>query len=59
MIFICCHWVSTRWQWSVDVYKNRKQTAQYEKQYTKQYKNNTETQNTKKKKNKNTKQKLA
>jgi len=31
----------TRWQWSVNLYKNRKQTARKEKQYTKQYKNNT------------------
>jgi len=49
MIFIDCNWVSTRWQWSVDLYKNRKETASYmqkEKQYTEQYKNNTQTQNT-------------
>jgi hypothetical protein len=38
MIFIYCKWVSIRWQWSVDLYKNRKETAQNEKQYTKQYK---------------------
>ena len=40
MIFIYCNWGSTRWQWSVDLYKNRKQTVQKEKQRTKQYKNN-------------------
>jgi len=39
VIFIYCKWVSTRWQWSVDLYENRKETAQKEKQYTKQYKN--------------------
>jgi len=26
-IFIYCKWVSTRWQWSVNLYKNRKETA--------------------------------
>jgi len=35
MIFIYCNWVSARWQWSVDLYKNRKETAQKEKQYKK------------------------
>jgi len=39
MIFIYCNWVSTQWQWSVDLYPYRKETAQKEKQYTKQYKN--------------------
>jgi len=29
MMFIYCNWVSTRWQWSVDLYKNRKETAIY------------------------------
>jgi len=38
-LFIYCNWVSTRWQWSVDLYENRKETAQKEKRYTKQYKN--------------------
>ena len=38
-IFIYCKWVSTRWQWSVELYNNRKETEQKEKQYTKQYKN--------------------
>jgi hypothetical protein len=60
MIFIDCSWVSTRWQGSVDIYKNRKETAQKEKQYTKQYTNNTKTiQKIRKHKveNKNTKQK--
>jgi len=31
MIFIYCNWVSTRWQWSVDLYKHRKETTQKEK----------------------------
>ena len=26
---ISCNWVSTRWQWSVDLYKTRKETAIY------------------------------
>jgi len=29
MIFIYCSWVSTRWQWSVDWYKNRERKAIY------------------------------
>ena len=29
--FIDCNWVSTRWQWSVNLCKNRKETAQKEK----------------------------
>ena len=29
MIFIYCSWVSTRWQWSVNLYRNRKETAIY------------------------------
>ena len=33
MIFIDSNWVSTRWQWSVDLCKNGKETAQKEKQY--------------------------
>ena len=37
-LFIYCNWVSSWWQWLVDLYKNRKQTTQKEKQYTKQYK---------------------
>jgi hypothetical protein len=44
MLFIYSNWISTRWQWSVDLYKNRKETAQNEKQYTKNIKN-TKTQN--------------
>ena len=28
-IFICCNWFSSRWQRSVDLYKNRIQTAIY------------------------------
>jgi hypothetical protein len=35
MIFIYCNWVSTRLQWSADLYKNRKEIAQKEKQNTK------------------------
>jgi len=38
-LFIYCNSVSTRWQWSVDLYRNRKETSQKEKQYRKQYKN--------------------
>jgi len=38
-IFIYCNWVSTRWQCSVDWYESRKERAQKERQYTKQYKN--------------------
>jgi len=34
------NWISTWWQGSVDLYKNRQETAQKEKQYTKHYKNN-------------------
>ena len=38
--FIYCNWLPTRWQWLVDLYKKRKETAIYkEKQYTKHYKN--------------------
>jgi len=39
-IFIYCKFVSTRCQWSVDLYKNRKEAEHKEKQYTEQYKNN-------------------
>jgi hypothetical protein len=31
MIFIYCNWVSTWWQWSVNLYKNRKETAIYKR----------------------------
>jgi hypothetical protein len=31
MIFVYCNWVSNRWQWSVNLYKNRKETAIYER----------------------------
>jgi hypothetical protein len=44
MIFIYCNWVSTRWQRSVDMYKNRKETAIYRRGNDVQ--NNTKTQNT-------------
>ena len=33
VIFIYCNLVSTSWLWSVDLYKNRKETAQKENQY--------------------------
>ena len=33
-IFIYCSWVSTRWQRSVDLYRNRKETAIYTKEGT-------------------------
>ena len=33
MIFIDCNWISSRWQWSVVLYRNGKETAQKEKQY--------------------------
>jgi hypothetical protein len=39
MKFIYSNWVYTRWKWSLDLYKNWKETAQKEKQYTKQHKN--------------------
>ena len=31
MIFIYCNWVSTRWQWLVNLNKNRKETAIYKR----------------------------
>jgi hypothetical protein len=55
-IFIYCNWVSTQWQWSVDLYKNRKETAQKEKQYksnTKQRIHKIEEKYTKRKQTKN------
>ena len=52
MIFTDCSWVSTRWQWSVNLYKNRKETSQKEKQYTKDTKTTQKTQSTKQKKKK-------
>jgi hypothetical protein len=30
-IFIYCNWVPTRWRWSVNSYKNRKETAMYQR----------------------------
>jgi len=39
---IHCNWVSGRWQWSVNLYKNRKETAIYKRRNTQ---NNTKTQN--------------
>jgi len=40
MIFIDCNWVSIQWQWSADLYRNRKETAIYKRRYNtkKQYK---------------------
>jgi hypothetical protein len=46
LIFIYNSWFSSRWQWSVDLYQNKKQTAQNEKKYTTLYKNNIKTQST-------------
>ena len=43
MIFINCNWVSTRWQWSVNLYTDRKYTTIYMKRNSLQ--NNTKTQN--------------
>ena len=40
VIFIYCNWISTRWQWSVNLYKNREETAIYRRRI------NTKTQNT-------------
>jgi hypothetical protein len=42
-IFIYCNWDSTRWQWSVSLSKNKKETAQKEKQCTKIFKNKIQT----------------
>jgi len=44
MIFIYCSWVSSRLQWSVDLYENRKETAIYKRRNN--IKNNTKAQNT-------------
>ena len=44
MIFMYCSCVSTRWQWSVNLYKNSKETAVYKMRNNTQ--NNTQTQNT-------------
>jgi len=46
MIFIYCNCVSTRWQRSVNLYRNRKETAIYRRRNNTQ--NNTKTQNTQK-----------
>jgi hypothetical protein len=43
-IFIYYSWVSTRWQWSVNLCKNRKETAIYKRRND--TKNNTKAQNT-------------
>ena len=41
MIYINCNWVSTWWQWSVNFYTNRKETAIYMNRNNTQ--NNTQT----------------
>jgi len=38
-MFIDCSWVSTQWQWSVNLYKNRKKTAIYKTRNSTQNKN--------------------
>jgi len=43
MIFIYCGWVCTRWQRSVDLYKNRKERAIYKRRNNTQ--SNKKTQN--------------
>jgi len=48
MIFIYCNWVSTRWQWCINLYKKRKETAIYERRKNSQ--NSTKVQNTQNKK---------
>jgi hypothetical protein len=50
MVFIYCGWVSTRWQWLVDLYKNKKETAIYKRRNNTQ--SNTKTQNTQDRKKK-------
>ena len=50
MIFTYCNWGFTQCQWSVNLYKNRTETAQKEKQYKTQ-----KTQNKKKEYKKNIK----
>ena len=55
-LFIYCNWVSTRWQWSVDLYKNMKDAAQKEKNTQNNTKNRThkiENKNTKLQEKKN------
>jgi hypothetical protein len=44
MIFINCNWVSKRWQWWVDLYRNRKETVIYKRRNS--AKNKTQTENT-------------
>ena len=54
MIFIYCNWVSTRWQWSANLYRNSKETVKKGKTVDK-----TKTQNTKQKYEQNTNIKLV
>ena len=54
MIFINCNSVSTRWQRSVNLYKNRKLTARKEKQHIRQCKSTEYTKYKTNIKNKNT-----
>jgi len=44
MVCVYCGWVSTRWQRSVDLYKNKKETATYKRRNNTQ--SNTKTPNT-------------
>jgi hypothetical protein len=46
LIFIYYDWVSTRWQWSVDLYRYREEAAIYKRRNGTQ--NNTKTQITQK-----------
>jgi len=43
ILYLYCSWVSTRWQWSVNLQKYRKETAIYKKRNnTQKYKKNRE-----------------
>ena len=55
MIFIYCNSVFSRWWWSVELYKSRKETAIYKRRKNTQ--NNTKTQNTNMENKKQTKKK--
>jgi len=55
MIFIDCNWVSTLWQWSVNLYKYRKETAIYKRRNSAQ---KVQKHRIHKIENKNTKQKI-
>jgi len=49
MIFFYCNWVRNWWQWSVNVYKNRKEKAIHER--TNKHTKHTKAQNTQTRKN--------